>query len=326
MLRPFNCPKSEEGWAEADQHMAAVVVPEVISATSVEEKNLALCRGIYSFFSERYGYRRLARQGRAKVTKQKSGTSLEEIKGQRNKLRNDLRRARKDGQDTEAIRSLASKFHKLLRQYSAIKRDQHRASERFNLQHCVPRSWKEGVVCLIAKPAAVQNPHAPANFRPIALTSCVGKVYTSILKNRWLSFVVGNGYLDTTTQKAFLPGVPGCVEHFQKLSAMIEDAHKKHRSLVACWLDLANAYGSVPHQLISFCLKHYNAPQSFLESVADIYDGLSAVITTKKWSTAPVSLRKGVYQGDPLSPNIGHGNLVRLSEESSSLWISTFWQ
>ena len=130
MLRPFNCPKSEEGWAEADQHMAAVVVPEVISATSVEEKNLALCRGIYSFFSERYGYRRLARQGRAKVTKQKSGTSLEEIKGQRNKLRNDLRRARKDGQDTEAIRSLASKFHKLLCQYSAIKRDQHRASER----------------------------------------------------------------------------------------------------------------------------------------------------------------------------------------------------
>ena len=200
----------------------------------------------------------------------------------------------------------------------------HALLDLFNLcwvQHCVPRSWKEGVVCLIAKPAAVQNPHARANFRPIALTSCVGKVYTSILKNRWLSFVVGNGYLDTTTQKAFLPGVPGCVEHFQKLSAMIEDAHKKHRSLVARWLDL---YGSVPHQLISFCLKHYNAPQSFLESVADIYDGLSAVITTKKWSTAPVSLRKGVYQGDPLSPNIGHGNLVRLSEESSSLWDINF--
>lgn len=42
-------------------------------------------------------------------------------------------------------------------------------------QHIVLRSWKEGVIRLIPKPAAKDAPLFPGNFRPIALTSCVGR-------------------------------------------------------------------------------------------------------------------------------------------------------
>ena len=146
-------------------------------------------------------------------------------------------------------------------------------------QHCVPSLWKRGVIRLIPKAAANEAPHLPANLRPIALTSCVGKVYTAMLKNRRLQFMLQNRYLDTTVQKAFLPGVPGCMEHYQKLSTIIKDAHKSHRSLSVCWLHLANAYGSVHHQLIHFCLKHYHAPQAFLKTIANIYTDISAIIT-----------------------------------------------
>ena len=155
--------------------------------------------------------------------------------------------------------------------------------------------------CLVPKPAAESSPEEPGNFRPIALTSCVGKIYTTMLKNRWLRFMVANNYLDTSTQKAFLPAVPGCVEQYQKLSAILRDAHSNHRSLTVCWLDLANAYGSVHHELISFCLQHYHAPESFREAVGGFYTDLSAMF---RWSTDPVPLRIGVYQGDPLSPVI----------------------
>ena len=95
--------------------------------------------------------------------------------------------------------------------------------------------------------------------QPIALTSCIGKVYTTIIKDRWLSFMQSNHYFDTSTQKAFMPSVPGCIEHYAKLSAAIGEAHKHHKSLCACWLDLANAYGSVHHGLINFSLNHYHA-------------------------------------------------------------------
>ena len=101
-------------------------------------------------------------------------------------------------------------------------------------EHRVPGLWEQGVVCLIPKAAAAENPHSPANFRPIALTSCVGKLYTTLLKDRWLRFMLVNNYLNTSVQKAFILGIPGCFEQYRKLLTIIQDAYKKHRSLAVC--------------------------------------------------------------------------------------------
>ena len=46
----------------------------------------------------------------------------------------------------------------------------------------VPSGWKCAVIKLIPKPDASNDPANPSNFRPIALTSCVGKIFTTILK------------------------------------------------------------------------------------------------------------------------------------------------
>ena len=51
-------------------------------------------------------------------------------------------------------------------------------------------SWKSAVIRLIPKAAVAVDSDQPSNFRPIALTSCVGKLFTTIMKNRWLSFMV----------------------------------------------------------------------------------------------------------------------------------------
>ena len=165
----------------------------------------------------------------------------------------------------------------------------------------VPLAWKQAVVRLIPKASASTCSSDPANFRPIALTSCIGKLFTSILRNRWLSFMLKNGYMDTNIQKAFINGVPGCAEHQYKLASIIKEATGKHRSLSVCWLDLANAYGSVPHALIQFSLQHYHSPPQFTNTIASLYSGLSATITTNSWATPFVPLQTGVYQGDPLS-------------------------
>ena len=174
--------------------------------------------------------------------------------------------------------------------------------------------WKEGVIRLIPKASARENPTDPGNFRPIALTSCVGKLFTSLLKNRWLKFMISNGYLDTSVQKAFIPGVPGCLEQYEKLSAIIKDAHTKHKSLAVCWLDLANAFGSVHHQLIDFCLHHYHAPMPFISTIRSLYSNLSATVSAGSWSTRCIPLQVGVYQGDPLSVAIFNTVMVTLTD------------
>ena len=82
-----------------------------------------------------------------------------------------------------------------------------------------PQQWKQAVIKLIPKTTAKDNPEDLSCFRPIALTSCVGKIYSSVLKQRLMLFMTGNGYIDTTTHslKGSL-GVPNTNSSFGRQS------------------------------------------------------------------------------------------------------------
>ena len=110
-----------------------------------------------------------------------------------------------------------------------------------------------------------------------------------------------NDYLDPDLQKAFLPIIPGVVEHQAKLAAVIISTHQQKRSLGIEWLDIANAYGSVHPELIEFSMAHYHAPPELCRLLQSWYSGLSGVVSTDQWQTDTVPLKTGVYQGDPLS-------------------------
>ena len=165
----------------------------------------------------------------------------------------------------------------------------------------VPSAWKFAAIRLIGKTSASSDPSSPTNFRPIALTACVGKLFTAIIRNRFLNYMLINKYFDKSVQKAFMPATPGCSEHHLKLTTILSDAKRKHRSLAACWVDLANAYGSVHHSLIQFSLTHYHAPSKLYNLVKALYTGLAARVTSTSWSTPLIPIQLGVYQGDPLS-------------------------
>ena len=98
----------------------------------------------------------------------------------------------------------------------------------------VTQAWRDGVIHLIPKKVAKENPTQPSHFRPIALTLSIGKVFLSILKHCWFSFMVENGYIDRSIQKAFMAGVPGCIERSTKLAAALHEAHTKHQSIIVC--------------------------------------------------------------------------------------------
>ena len=168
-------------------------------------------------------------------------------------------------------------------------------------QSTIPGEWKCAAIKLIPKGSASEDTTNPVNFRPIALTPCIGKLFTTLLRNRWLRYMISNKYLDPSLQKAFMPTVPGCTEHHLKLSSVLSEAHSNHKSLAVCWLDLANAYGSVHHSLIGYSLHHYYASPQFLSTVQSLHTGLNAKVITAEWETPVIPLQKGVYQGDPLS-------------------------
>ena len=116
-------------------------------------------------------------------------------------------------------------------------------------------------------------------------------------------FMTGNGYLDTTMQKAFVEGVPRCAKHQFKLWQAVLDAHRSQKNITVCWLHLVNAFGSVHHNLISYVLWHYHLPAHFIRAIQSLYTGLSAQISIKQWQTGPIHLGR-LFQGDPPSAAI----------------------
>ena len=126
-------------------------------------------------------------------------------------------------------------------------------------------------------------------------------MFFQVLANRLLTFMVGNGYIDQSIQKGFLPGVAGCVEHTQVLMETLLDAKRNLREIVVAWLDLANAYGSVAHNLIQFALEWYHVPANIRELIYHYYDELFVRVKTKQWNSDWFMFQIGLFQGCPLS-------------------------
>ena len=168
-------------------------------------------------------------------------------------------------------------------------------------ERSIPSNWKVAVFKLIGKSAALTDPYSPNNFRLIVLTPAISKLSSGILKDRWLQYMLDNGYLDPIVQKAFLPSVSGVTEHQCKLAAIISGARQDKRSRAVAWLDIANAYGSIDHSPIQFSLNPYHAPSDFSKLIQLRYTDLVATISIPNGISPLITLKIGVLQGDPLS-------------------------
>ena len=81
----------------------------------------------------------------------------------------------------------------------------------------------------------------------------------------------------------------------------LKEAKEHQRQIVISWLDLANAYGSVRHNLIQFALNWYHLPPIIQELIFDYYEKLCAMVISKGWSTGFFLLDIGLFQGCVLS-------------------------
>jgi len=53
------------------------------------------------------------------------------------------------------------------------------------------------------------------------------KIFFSILAKRLTTYLISNGYIDTSCQKAGVPGFPGCVEHSAAIWEQIQRAKRE---------------------------------------------------------------------------------------------------
>lgn len=175
----------------------------------------------------------------------------------------------------------------------------------------IPTSWKQSTTILIYKKGSSED---PSNFRPIALMSCIYKLFTSILASRVSNAAILQG-LVLPEQKSAKPA-EGCHEHSFTLQSIVADCKRNQKNGFFVWLDLRNAFGSVSHDLIYRTLHHMGFPEPLVDLIKDIYTDSTTIIRTgKEQSTDPIEVNAGVKQGCPISPvlfNLATEILIRV--------------
>ena len=113
----------------------------------------------------------------------------------------------------------------------------------------------------------------PRNFRMIALTGTIGKCFHLILSERLSTYLTSNKFIDNSLQKAFLPGINGCIEHNIVLDEIVKDAKHNKKTVHLTFFDLKDDFGSVPHSLIFKTLKrnHIHIPENIQNYFKQLY-------------------------------------------------------
>ena len=162
----------------------------------------------------------------------------------------------------------------------------------------ISKSWRKAEGIFIPKEDGATSIE---KFRTISLLNVEGKLYFALWSDRLVTYTLSNKYIDTSIQKGGVPGVSGCMEHTAILSQLIREAKADKKGLVVVWLDIANAYGSIPHNLIQIALRRAHAPEEFCKLVESYYADMNIRFTTKEFTTEWQKVEKGIITGCTMS-------------------------
>ena len=180
-----------------------------------------------------------------------------------------------------------------------------RAFDLCRVARRVPPAWLQSETVLLHKGG---DPTRPSCWRPIALGATVAKLYAGVWADRLSAWAEAADLL-SPSQKGFRP-FDGVLEHNFVLQSAINGAREGGTEAHVAFIDLTNAFGSVPHSLIWQVLERTGLPEEVVAVVQGLYEGSSTRYRAGDGLTEPVRCQRGVRQGCPLS-----GLLFSLSME-----------
>ena len=106
------------------------------------------------------------------------------------------------------------------------------------VEACTPQKWKEATIIPI--PKSNKDYSDQTNYRPIALTSCVCKLFEKMIYNRLQQYLEHNKLL-TNVQCGFRK-TRSTVEHLIRLDTFIRQGMADNKHTVAVMFDLEKTY------------------------------------------------------------------------------------
>ena len=162
----------------------------------------------------------------------------------------------------------------------------------------MPQMWCGGLITPIFKSGGRND---PSNYRGICVSSCLGKLFCSILNQRLLEHVNSLNILHKS-QIGFLPN-NRTADHVLTLRTLIDKyVNCHHEKVYACFVDFRKAFDSVWHDGLLYKLLQNNVGGNFYNLIKSLYYNSTGSIRIGNNQTRPFQYARGVRQGCILSP------------------------
>lgn len=174
--------------------------------------------------------------------------------------------------------------------------------------------WSTSVVTPLHKKGSIYDPN---NYRAIAVSSNLGKLFANILLSRLIKFrAIHNP--DTVNQLGFCKNAQTS-DHSLTLHTSIEKYVKHGRvKLYTCFVDFAKAFDSVSREALLYKLWKMGVRGKFYNCLEYMYTHSKAKVKLLSKLSEEMDILAGTEQGHPMSPELFKCYIHELSEELNS--------
>ena len=161
-----------------------------------------------------------------------------------------------------------------------------------------PKNWKHSKITMIPKKS--DNKQDPTNYRPISLTSCIGKLLEKIIKRRLSDFLEENNLI-ASCQSGFRAH-RRTTDNLFFLTQKIKESFNKGKRVCGLFFDIAKAFDRVWHKGLIYKMSKMGIPMYIIRLVYSFLGNRTFVVDIDGEISEMYRIETGVPQGAVLSP------------------------
>ena len=161
------------------------------------------------------------------------------------------------------------------------------------LRMAVPAAWRATKLTVIFKKG---DPRRVGNYRPIAILSVIYKLFSRIVCNRLMKFVIpAQGVEQAAYRKGF-----STVDHLLTVTLVAQKSREFNVPVWMALVDYAKAFDTVEHEPLWNALLEQKVPMHYVVLLKRLYADQFASVQAGDRSRR-FTVARGVKQGDPIS-------------------------
>ncbi|XP_047488218.1 uncharacterized protein LOC125038695 [Penaeus chinensis] len=154
--------------------------------------------------------------------------------------------------------------------------------------------------------------NAVENYRPITCLPLMWKLMTGIIADQMYDYLEKE-HLLPDEQKGCRRKSRGTKDQLLIDKTILKDCRKRHTNLAMAWIDYKKAYDFVPHSWISECMEMFGIAGNVREFLQRSMVQWKLSLTSNGEELGDVDVKRGIFQGDSLSPLLFVLSMIPLS-------------